>query len=185
MSWEAIVAVATAVSCLVIGVSAVIGISQLIHLRKATQLEGMMRLFDELETPKVLAAIGYVRRETSRRACDEAYLDDDLLKKPVQGEAEEFTVLRWLERIGTLAKYGLIDPEPLYALNMPDYIFLWVFLSPIVYRMRTRYSEGFMAFDNAEYLCMEGEAWARRRLGSAAVDNLIARYRSQSSRPAD
>jgi hypothetical protein len=92
----------------------------------------------------------------------------------------EYVVLRWLEKIGTLAKNGLIDPATLYDLNMPDYLHLWIVLDALVQAMR---SGGFNAFNNAEWLYRDSERWARRAWGSEAVDEMVERYRAEQSAP--
>jgi hypothetical protein len=175
VNWEALTAVATAASALVILATAIVGVWQLQHLRRATQLDGMLRLVDELTSPKVLGAIAYVRNEAPRRMQDPGYIDA-LLARPVQEETPEFTILRWLEKLGVLAKNGLIDPTTLFEMNQPDYLHLWVVLKPVLDPIRAR--SAISPFNNAEYLCARSEQWARRAWGSATVDELLARYRA-------
>jgi hypothetical protein len=102
---------------------------------------------------------------------------------PVQDDSiPEYTVLRWLEKLGTLAKNGLIDPVTLYDLNMPDYLYLWIYLSPIVERMRSR--SHFKNFNNAEYLYCDAERWARKDWGPGLAGEVIAGYRAKLPPPA-
>ncbi len=180
MTWEAVTAISTAASALVIMITAIVGVHQLRHLRRATQLDGIMRLVEELESPKVLTAIAYVRRQAPVRMQDPAYLDQLRLTSVQDETIPEYVVLRWLEKIGTLAKNGLIDPTTLYDLNMPHYLHLWIVLSVVVRRMR---SDGFNAFNNAEWLYHDSERWARREWGSETVDALLERYRAAQSPP--
>jgi len=72
-----------------------------------------------------------------------------------------------------------VGPTTLYALNMPDYLALWVVLSVVVERMRRRSRAGFKAFDNAEYLCTESERWAECAWGREVLNRLKDGYRSQ------
>jgi len=61
MNWEAFTGIATAFTGLIILATVFVGARQLQHLQRATQLQGIMRLIDGMESPAVLKAIEYVR----------------------------------------------------------------------------------------------------------------------------
>ncbi|HMD02517.1 MAG TPA: hypothetical protein VKG44_06070 [Candidatus Baltobacteraceae bacterium] len=59
ISWEAVTAIATAVTAIVIAATVAVGYrqirlaaAQVEHLRRSTQLDGTMKVFSELGTPE-------------------------------------------------------------------------------------------------------------------------------------
>lgn len=173
MNWEAFTGLATAFTGLVILVTVFVGLRQVRHLQQATQLEGMLKLLDDLHAPALLASIEFVRFKLPEQLKDESYRGE-LASMHAQQEHPVFVVLRWLEKLGTLARYGLIDPKPLYAMNSPDYQHIWAILRPIV-RARPAYT-AMLPFDNAEYLCTNAWRWLRETFGSETYDRLAQRY---------
>lgn len=174
MDWTAFTGLATAFTGVVILVTVFIGIRQLRHLQQSTQLEGMLKLIDDLDSPKLLEAIEYVRFKLPQQLEDPAYRQA-LKQLHVQQDHHVYVVLRWLEKTGTLARYGLINPEPLFALNSPDYQHMWAVLGKLIEDRRTGMS-GPMPFDNAEYLCLRAWRWWRQQYGQAAYERLAEKY---------
>jgi hypothetical protein len=131
MDWTAFTGLATAFTGIVILVTVFTGFRQLRHLQQATQLDGMLKLIEDLYSPKLLESIEYVRFKLPQQLEDEAVVAQ-LSSMHVQQDHPAYVVLRWLEKIGTLARYGLVDPEPLFALNSPDYQHMWAVLRRIL-----------------------------------------------------
>jgi hypothetical protein len=173
MNWEAFTGIATAFTGLIILATVFVGARQLQHLQRATQLQGIMRLIDGMESPAVLKAIEYVRFTLPEELKNPDYAKD-LEKKHVMEDHPLWIALRWLERLGTLARYGLIDPEPLYALNSPDYQHMWAVLRPVVQARRR--DSTLVPFDNAEYLCKKSWDWVRQEFGRETYDALSKKY---------
>ena len=173
MNWVAFTGLATAFTGIVILITVFVGLRQVRHLQQATQLEGMLQLLDDLYTPKLLESIEFVRFKLPEHLKDESYVRD-LESIHAQQDHPVYVVLRWLEKLGTLAKYGLINPEPLYALNSPDYQHLWAILRKVV---RTQASPTtLVAWDNAEYLCTDAWRWLRQQHGHETYETLAQRY---------
>jgi len=173
MNWIAFTGLATAFTGIAILVTVFIGIRQLRHLQTATQLDGTLRLLEDLYAPKLLESIEFVRFKLPELLHDKAYFDA-LTSIHVQQDHPVYIVLRWLEKLGTLSRYGLINPEPLYALNSPDYQHMWAVLRRVV---RSRPSTGsIVAFDNAEYLCTNAWRWLRQTYGRETYENLAQKY---------
>jgi len=118
-SWEAISAISSVASALVIVATVVVGYrqvavagDQLAHLRSATQIDGTMKAFAELETPEFAAARLFVVREFAERMTDPQFREE--LRLPFQAldehEHKEITVAMTFEKIGTYARHGLLDP---------------------------------------------------------------------------
>ena len=79
LSWDALTALSTAVTALVIGVTAVVGYrqirlagAQLEHLRRTTQLQGTMVVFDEMTSAQASRILiqGGVRRDKRNEKVD-------------------------------------------------------------------------------------------------------------------
>lgn len=174
MDWIAFTGVATAFTGIVILVTVFTGFRQLRHLQHATQLDGMLKLIEDLYSPKLLQSIEYVRFKLPEQLEDEAVLAQ-LTSMHAQQDHPAYVVLRWLEKIGTLARYGLIDPEPLFALNSPDYQHMWAVLRRILINRRPS-SGGIVPFDNAEYLCLSAWRWLRQTYGRATYEQLAEKY---------
>ena len=174
MDWTALTAMATAFTGIVILVTVFTGLRQLRHLQQATQLDGMLKLFQELDSPTLLESIEYVRFKLPHQVKDPAYFAE-LTSMRVQQNHPAYVVLRWLEKLGTLVRYGLIDPKPLFALNSPDYQHSWAVLRSIVRRRAVELGAP-VPFDNAEYLCVSAWRWWREKYGQAAYERLAERY---------
>lgn len=117
-SWDALTAVSTAVTAIVIAATVAVGYrqirlarDQLAHLRSSTQLDGTMRLFSELETPQFRAARSFVENELGTRMQDATFRDEQLLPFDALDEDrhKELLVAGTFEKIGTYARHGLLD----------------------------------------------------------------------------
>ncbi|MGA9019917.1 MAG: hypothetical protein WA812_04485 [Candidatus Cybelea sp.] len=116
--WEALTAIATAVTAIVIAATVAVGYrqirltgDQLEHLRRSTQLDGTMKAFADLETPEFRSARMFVENELASRMQDAHFRDDLLLPFQALDESEhqEILVAQTFEKIGTYARHGLLD----------------------------------------------------------------------------
>ena len=168
MSWEALTAMATAFTGIVIAATVVVGARQLRltrdtleELRRATQLEGTMRVLDDIMGPEFRAAMVFVANELPLRMQDESFratvsrmgAEDAAIHK-------ELTVLRTLERVGSYIKYGLLDGDVIYDVSIPVLISMWEKLQPVIEIHRRERGEGF--WENFEYLYRASLAWRER-----------------------
>jgi hypothetical protein len=116
--WEALTAIATAVTAIVIAATVAVGYRQirltgdrLEHLRRSTQLDGTMKAFADLETPEFRSARMFVENELAVRMQDAHFRDDLLLPFQALDESDhkEILVAQTFEKIGTYARHGLLD----------------------------------------------------------------------------
>ena len=118
LSWDAVTAVSTAVSAIIIAATVLLGYRQIRlardqveHLRRSTQLDGTMHIFAELGTPEFRAARLFVENELPARMQDERFQEE--LRLPLQAVDErihkEILVAQTFEKIGTYARHGLLD----------------------------------------------------------------------------
>jgi hypothetical protein len=117
-SWDAVTAISTAVTAIVIAATVVVGYrqirlagDQLVHLRSSTQLDGTMKVFAELGTPEFRAARLFVENELATRIEETSFREE--LRLPFQALDEdvhkEILVAQTFEKIGTYARHGLLD----------------------------------------------------------------------------
>jgi hypothetical protein len=117
--WDALTAISTAVTAVVIAATVAVGYrqirlagDQLEHLRSATQLEGTLKIFSELDAPEFRSARLFVERELAQRLLDPAFREEVLLGAQALDEAEhkELLITSTFEKIGTYARHKLLDP---------------------------------------------------------------------------
>jgi uncharacterized protein DUF4760 len=168
MTWEAVTALATAFTGVVIAATVVVGARQLRltrdtldELRRATQLEGTMRVLDDLMGPEFRAAMLFVTNELPLKMGNEAFRST-VSRMGAEDAAthQELTVLRTLERVGSYIKYGLLDGDVIYDVSIPVFINMWESLQPVIQIHRRERGEGF--WENFEYLYRAGNAWRER-----------------------
>lgn len=147
MNWEAVAAVSTAFTGLVILATALAAVrevriaaehsrstrDQLEHLRKATQFEGALAVFSELDTPLQMQARHFVQFELEHRMKDEGFRKEvALIAGADELEHKELTVLRCFERIGTYVRKGWVDGDVVYMVASGRVIVTWRALETVV-----------------------------------------------------
>jgi hypothetical protein len=181
--WEAVAAVSTAFTGLVILVTALAAMrevriageharatrEQLEHLQKATQFEGALAVFSELDTPFQLNARRFVQFDLEERLREERFRDEvALIAGADELEHQELTVLRCFERIGTYVRKGWVDADVVYMVASGRVIVTWRALAEVVAIHRSVAGETFWA--NYEQLYHDCKAWMRRN--QVRIDDL-------------
>jgi hypothetical protein len=185
MNWEAFAAISTAFTGLVILATAIAAVrevriagehsrstrAQLEHLRKATQFEGALAVFAELDTPFQMHARHFVQFELGERMKDERYCEEvALIAGADELEHKELTVLRCFERIGTYVHKGWVDPDVVYMVASGRVIITWRALEEVVAIHRAITGPRFWEnFERLYYECLE---WMRKR--DVNIDELVA-----------
>jgi hypothetical protein len=165
MNWEALTALSTAFTGLIILLTVIFAArqvralneqsralsAQLEHLRRATQLDGTLAVFDELFSPDLQQAYRFVMTEFQDRMQDESFRTEALARAPDAQTHLEVYILRHLERIGTLVKNDLLDADPL--LDFAGFFFqeLWERLGPLALEQRQRYGNERL-WENFEFI---------------------------------
>src|SRR5579863_4424098 len=110
--WEAITAVATAATTLIILITVIVGRRQLDQLRRTTQLEGAMGIFAELDSPTIDEARLFALHELPAKVKDEQYRKEcEMFALSDVRVHKELVLLRFFERIGAYVEEGLIEGE--------------------------------------------------------------------------
>jgi hypothetical protein len=173
MNWEAVTALSSAFTGLIIAITAVAALrevriggehaqatrEQIEHLRKATQFEGALAVFAELDTPTQVDARAFVLFELADRMKDEQFRREVSRAGAADERVhKELHVLRCFERVGFYATNGLVDAEVVYLVASGRAITTWHALEDVVEIHRRTAGSLWMNF---ERLCTECYAWSR------------------------
>jgi len=193
INWEAVAAVSTAFTGLVILVTAVAAIrelrdaaentrltrAQLEHLRSATQFEGALAVFAELDSPAQVEARRFVQFDLPKRLADPDFRREvEMIGAADETKHPELTVLRCFERIGSYVSKGFVEPEITYLVASGRTSTMWLLLEDVVAIHR---SVGGNPWVNFENLYRATHKWMTDQ-GMRAAD-LEARIRASRSRP--
>ena len=188
MNWEAITAVASIASAVVIALSAFAAIRQMRNAQRGQTFEGTEILLQRWESTEMRAARRYVIDELPARLRTQAYREE-LLRNGARGELSEYpelTVLRFLERVGIYIYYRVLPGEAIYEQLFIYVARAWPSLLEVAYVVREAENNPY-AFDKAEmfYACMMklGERQLRKLSRSlprderpATLDDIIRPY---------
>ena len=172
VSWEAVTAIASLLTGLVIAATVIVGIRQLRltrdtleHLRRATQLEGAMQIFADLNTAEFRESQFFIANQLADAFEDPAFRETVRLVGLADTHLhKELYLMRCFERIGAYVRNGLIDGTIVYDVILPMIVSSWEELSEVVEIHRQ--ANGVGMWENFEYLYCEGKRWVNGRHGS-------------------
>lgn len=167
LSWDAVTAISTAVSAIIIAATILLGYRQIRlagdqveHLRRSTQLDGTMHIFAELSTPEFRAARLFVENELAARMQDERFREE--LRLPLQaldeGIHKEILIAQVFEKIGTYARHGLLDTVLISDYCGPLIREMWQKLDSLGYFAFRRLSNPYSS-ENFEFLYDAAMDW--------------------------
>jgi hypothetical protein len=153
MSWEAVAALGTLLSAIIIAVSATCALRQVNQLCRATQLDGTMRVFAEFTDPGLIAARNFVLSELNQRLKDPEFVQElknygkvDIAKHP------EYRLLLFLQLVGSLVKNRLVDGPGIYEFAQYSIVRSWDYLEPVVRMQREATNNPYM-WGGVDFLC--------------------------------
>jgi len=163
--WEALTAVGTLLTALIILITVVLGVrqlrnanDQLQHLRRTTLLEATMTIFARQRDPAYVAAEEFVYAEMPSRWQDEVFRREATLgfRSHDPDVQKCLAVLKSYEEIGTYAKNGLLDGTVLIDIMRPGIIRLWANLGPMVASQLERFPQ---LWENFVYVYESTNKW--------------------------
>jgi hypothetical protein len=182
--WGAVTALSTAASAAIIVVTVIVGVRQvrltrvqLDHLRRATQLEGLMKIFDDLHSPTYLRARRFVATDLFKKLADPVFRNDVALgiiwtKNPEEIH-EELFVLRTFETIGSTVRHGLLDADAVLDAIAPSVIASWEHLREVIEMQRAGVHP--RMWENFEYINTLAQQWFVDRGGQDRLATWTAR----------
>jgi len=158
VSWEAVTALASAATSVVVAATAVAALVQLRHLRQSNQLEALLTILRMPYDHVLNDAFNFCHHDLQERLKDPEFLPSlDIV--PVDRQVhKELWVLDYYERIGSYMKYCLIEPEVYLDSSSPERY--WNLTKPVVKRLRAR--SGPYVYENFEYLVALARPWDER-----------------------
>ena len=147
MNWEALTALSTAFTGIVIAITAVAALrevrltgestraagEQLEELRRATQFEGALEVFRSFDAPNQVEARRFVQFELADRLKDEKFREEvSFVGGADETQHHEMTVLRCFERIGFYQAKGFVERDVLMMAAAGRIVTMWIALQPIV-----------------------------------------------------
>jgi len=186
--WEALTAIGTIASAIVIAVTVIMAArqvrvttEQLAQMRRTSQFEAARSVLLEMAEPSFVAAYRFVFQDFKRMLADDAFRAD-LAHIGIADDSvhKELVVLRAFDRIGTYVRFGLVDGEIIYPTYAARIVVCWEILAEAiaVYRQVA----GVPLFENFEHLYQDCRRWQARehRVSDvAATLGRIAGYRAR------
>jgi hypothetical protein len=192
VSWEALTAVASLFSSVVVLAAVLVairqvrvGAEQVEHLRKATQLEGTMKIFAILGSPEMQKARRFISLELAERMKDPVFRAEVplLTMAPSVEDHGELAILRLMEMIGVYVKHGLLDPEIVFDYWIPAIVYGWEQLEAVGVIAIHRDALGAAMWENFEDLYRRGKRWTARDSFGKPDEGWGPRHTGEPPRP--
>jgi hypothetical protein len=133
MNWEALSAVSALATMVVILVTVFVGRRQLDQLRRATQLQGAIAIFEELDSEEIDEARRFAMHELAGK------LEDPQFRKEIEFITlvdtrvhRELVLLRFFERVGAYVDEGLVDGTIVVKAAFGRIMTSWSLLADVV-----------------------------------------------------
>lgn len=162
ISWEAVTAIGTVFTGLVILATVLIGWRELDQVRRSNQLDGVMRIAERMAQERYQNALRFVLNDLSKRLEEPEFRAE--LDTPVRNDEKlhpEIIILLEHELIGTYVKNGLISGETIYDLCGGRLLNSWRALEPMVEMIRAKAGDR-RAWSNTEWLSLSAARWLDR-----------------------
>jgi hypothetical protein len=142
MTWEALTAIASAITAVVLIATVIMARHQVQLLRRSTQLDGLMRILAEMDDPAQVASYRFILDELPQKMEDPVFR-----KRVIDGKTDEsihryLPILRYFEKVGSFVKFGLIDPDAVYCQAGAPAVRVWNALQEIITYDRARGGPG-------------------------------------------
>lgn len=162
MTWEAVTALSTLVSAIVVAVAAVAAVLQIRHLRAGNQLDAILRIYDTFNGSEMVQARRYCLNELPA-----ALADETSRAALLRGEIDPRLTLvgNFSNEIGALVADGFLDARLILPL-VPLTARLWRIAEPVAIEWRKRRADPIWA--DFEFIAALDERASRREY--------IARY---------
>lgn len=172
--WEAVSALAGLLSTLAVLAAVLVavrqvrvGAQQVDHLRRATQLDGTMKIFELLNSREQQRARRFINIELEELLEDPAFRADVVLAGMAEDPEKhpEMNALRLMEMIGIYVKYDLLDADIVFDYWIPAVVDSWERLESlgVIEMQRTKW--GPALWENFEDLYRRGKKWSSSRKG--------------------
>lgn len=172
MSPELLTAIATLGTVVVIGASAIAALIQLRHMRASNELEAVLSLQRDFQSPEVQSALHYVQDQLSVHLEEERYREELAAIGFISVDRHpELIACNWFTQMGTFLKHGLITEHTLMELYARLVRYYWKELAPAIAIMRRKRGDG--QYSEFEYLALRANAWLERHAQGAFPRGMV------------
>ncbi|MBV8344724.1 MAG: hypothetical protein JO190_06995 [Candidatus Eremiobacteraeota bacterium] len=142
MTWEAVTAVASAITTVVLIATVIMARHQVQLLRRSTQLDGLMRILAEMDAPAYVSSYRFVVDELTTKMGE-----PEFRQRVIDGMTDEsihryLPILAFFEKVGSFVKFGLIDPDAVYCQVGSRCVRVWNALREVIDYDRARGGPG-------------------------------------------
>lgn len=160
MTWEALTAVASAITTVVLVATVIMAGHQVRLLRRSTQLDGLMRVLDEMDDPVQAASYRFVLDEFPAKMREPVFRQR-VIEGQTDASVHRYLPALWFyEKVGSLVKFGLIDPDAVYCQAGARAVKVWNALQEVIASDRARGGPG--VWDGFEVLANGATRYYRR-----------------------
>ena len=166
MTWEAFSAIATAFTGLVIMATVIIGarqaraaLEQISETHRATQLDGMMRVFELFDDDRYHRGRHYIIHELAGKMGEPGF--EEFLRTTYHADLPWINTLTTLERVGVFIRLGLLEGEPFYYNWSNMIIATWRNLRPLVELQRTLQDNPYL-WKDTEWMADDAARFVRK-----------------------
>ncbi len=171
MSWEAITAIGTLASAIVIAVTVIVAarqvrvtVDQLEQVRKATQFEAARTVLQDLADPVFVDAYRFVYQDLERLMATPSFRRElALLGVSDDSVHKEIRIIRAFDRIGTYVRFGLVDGAIVYSTYAPRIVVSYERLAEVLATHRE--IAGRHLYENFDFLYADCKRWLAAKGG--------------------
>jgi len=147
MSWEALTAIASLITAIVIAATAIIAVVQIRHLRTANQLSAALSLYQEVDQVELRKARTFVATELEESVRDPAFREELVSGKFDRDLHPEIRLGNYWEKFGLLMRTGLIDRKLFLDWGSASCLDCWKELRPVTKLIRVQTPEVWRDFE--------------------------------------
>jgi hypothetical protein len=153
MSWEALSAVSSLLTAIVIAITAVIAFVQIRHLRRAAQLQSFLELMSEATGPSMSSWTAYVETQLPEKMKDETYRRELSEGHYDFENHKELALGAFWEKIGALIHNRLIEPDVFLDFAGATCPYHWELLREVTALRRQSNSRAWERFEELALMC--------------------------------
>ena len=182
MNWEAVTAISSALTGLVILLTVIYAArqvsalneqsealgKQLQHLRRATQLDGTLAVFEQLFSQGFFESYNFVITEFEELMKNETFREGAISSAPDTNVHKEREMMRSMERLATLIRNDLLEGTVILDAIADIVRETWYKLEPLVLEQRRVFGSE-LIWENYEYLMNESVAFVAMKTAQKEV----------------
>ena len=153
---EAVNAIAAVGTFVVIGVTAIVAMIQLRHMRASNQLEGLLSVLARVEDVNFNAWLSETQRQLPKLMADPEYVRS-VLDNTFDRNVAWLQLGNSYDWVGSLVKNRLIPKDPFLDVYAFRIIQAWDLMKPITVLARHRVGDA--VWENFEYLAIVAQVW--------------------------